>query len=155
MKRGTRQTHGASKLPEYRAWINMKQRCNYVKGKDYKHYGARGISVCERWDSFSNFLQDMGQKPSKYHSVDRINNELGYYPENCRWATMTDQNNNRRKGKPSNDWERNNKSGVRGVEQLPSGNYRARYADQTIGTYPTLSEAYYAYLKFSGELSKV
>lgn len=155
MGKTSRQRHGASKLPEYRTWINMRQRCNYSKGKDFKHYGARGIKVCERWDVFENFLKDMGPRPSKLHSIDRINNELGYSPDNCRWATMTDQNNNRRKGKPTNDWQRENRSGVRGVEELPSGNFRARYADQTIGTFGTLSEAYYAYLKFTGEIKKI
>lgn len=82
---------------EYSAWSGMRQRVK--AGPEYKRYGtygARGIKVCKRWDKFENFLKDMGKRPSKKHSLDRINNAKGYYPSNCRWATYTEQNSNMR-----------------------------------------------------------
>jgi hypothetical protein len=98
----------------------MKQRCLNVKNKDYKYYGGRGILVCERWlSSFRNFLEDMGERPSENHSIDRLNNDKGYYKENCRWATRSQQQRN--KGMMSN-----NKSGVKGVHlNKNSGKFEA------------------------------
>lgn len=82
-------------------WRGMNGRCSNPKYKDYQNYGGRGISVCDRWkESFSNFYADMGDPPTKSHTLDRINNDLGYSPENCRWATSKQQNRNRR----SNRW---------------------------------------------------
>jgi hypothetical protein len=90
-------THNEShKKREYSIWHGMKSRCLNPKCNMYKTYGGRGITVCERWMSYENFLSDMGRMPSDSHSLDRINNELGYCPENCRWATKSEQATNRR-----------------------------------------------------------
>lgn len=83
---------------EYKAWHNIIQRCENKNDKKYRWYGGRGITVCERWKkSFINFYDDMGSKPTPNHSIDRINNDGNYDPQNCRWATMKRQVKNRKK----------------------------------------------------------
>lgn len=82
--------------PTYISWKAMRQRCRDPKYWQYSDYGARGIAVCERWrDSFANFLADMGERPAG-RTLDRIDNSRGYEPENCRWATSEEQNQNKR-----------------------------------------------------------
>lgn len=82
--------------PTYAAWASMKSRCNNPNHTSYKRYGARGIRVCERWNEFEAFLNDVGERPSPKHSLDRIDNDGNYEPCNVRWATSLEQNRNTR-----------------------------------------------------------
>ena len=91
-------THGMSGSPEHSSWKSMLNRCYNVNGVDYVNYGGRGIAVCERWrHSFENFFADMGPRPSSKHSIDRIDSDGAYSPENCRWATPDIQGGNTRR----------------------------------------------------------
>lgn len=89
-------THGMHKSREYQVWADMKTRCRNPRCRIYKHYGGRGISVCERWQKFENFYADMGPRPGPEYSLDRIDNDGNYEPGNCQWAVKSQQNSNKR-----------------------------------------------------------
>lgn len=118
-----RATHGytrnGKKTKEYLAINNIIARCTNPKNPMYKHYGGRGITVCDRWrNQPGTFVEDMGYRPSDKHSIERIDVNGNYEPSNCKWATATEQSRNQR---PSC----NNTTGVRGVSVHPNGKYRA------------------------------
>lgn len=103
-------THGLSGDPLYYIWAGMRDRCNNKNSKFYKYYGARGITVCKRWNKFENFYMDMHPRPLGL-TIDRINNNRGYSPKNCRWVEQRAQVENRRttrliKGKTAAQWSR-------------------------------------------------
>lgn len=81
--------------PLYATWKSMRQRCNDPNSSSYPRYGGRGIQVCSRWDDFQTFLADMGERPEG-KTLDRIDNDGGYEPSNCRWATRSQQEKNKR-----------------------------------------------------------
>ena len=94
--------------PEYKSWCAMITRCTNENQDNYKNYGGRGISVCEEWGSYDAFLKDMGRKPSKRHSLERVDNDSNYCPENCIWADRFRQAQNQR-------MRADNKTGCKGV----------------------------------------
>ncbi|MDG9855602.1 hypothetical protein N7403_17175 [Pseudomonas nitroreducens] len=97
IKHGHKRDRKAS--AEYKTWLGMKRRCYDAKCKDYPNWGGRGIKVCDRWnDSFAAFLEDMGQRPPGRYSIDRIDPDKDYSPDNCRWATLEQQGGENRRG---------------------------------------------------------
>ncbi len=89
-------THGYTGTPEYNVWNSMRNRCDNPKTKAYRLYGGRGISYSPEWAKFENFIRDMGDRPSKKHSLERIDNEGNYEKSNCKWATKPEQAKNTR-----------------------------------------------------------
>lgn len=138
---------GLRKHPLYPTWRGMRARC-YNKGSTgYARYGGRGIKVCGRWNDFEAFLKDMGDPPSDQHSLDRIDVNGDYTPENCRWASWSLQMHNRRpKGK------------YPGVRQTKSGSWRAAIRNngylEHLGTFPTEDQAGEAYAIRAAQIYK-
>lgn len=89
--------HGKSNTSTYRIWKGMIRRCTKPAATGWESYGGRGISVCDRWMIFANFLLDMGERPFSNASIERLNNEKGYSPDNCEWANWIQQARNRRR----------------------------------------------------------
>jgi hypothetical protein len=127
-----RRTHGRSRTTVYRTWQGMISRCYNPKNPAFHHYGGRGIGVCSRWkDSFENFLSDMGERPSRNHSIERKNVNGNYAPDNCIWATSREQSRNKRNNKfitinnetlPLIDWcERHGVPYLRTLKRLGRG----------------------------------
>ncbi len=94
-----RQFHGHRWTTEYNSWRAMWERCTNQNYRKFNLYGGRGITICERWRDFVLFLQDMGPKPSRRHSLDRIDGNGNYEPSNCRWATSVEQRRNTSRNK--------------------------------------------------------
>lgn len=129
--------HGHTNTRTHKSWLSMRERCNNPNNTRYSRYGGRGIIYCKEWDNFERFLKDMGKRPPGT-SLDRIDNDGNYTPENCRWATAQEQNLNK-------SVQSRNSLGVKGVLLSKSGSYQATIVrdkkSYSLGSYSSLDEA--------------
>jgi hypothetical protein len=122
---------GLCNSPTYRSWESMKSRCNGTGGKkNFAWYSSRGITYCQRWEYFANFLEDMGLRPEG-KTLDRIDNDKGYCKENCRWATPSQQSRNKRS---------TSKSGHKHIYYIRN-KYRFNIRKEILKYFNTLEEA--------------
>ena len=136
--------HGLTKTPEYHAWIAIKSRCYNKKDKRYKYYGEKGVTISENWiDSFETFLKDMGSRPSKKHSLDRIDCSAEYSKNNCRWTVSSVQALNKR--------EREN-TGIRFLNGLWRARITINYKEIGLGSFSTKQEAKSAYQQYKNNV---
>jgi len=131
--------HGKKHTSEYKIWKGIRKRCLNSKDAGFPNYGGRGITICDRWrNSAVNFMNDMGARPSPRHSIDRIDNDKGYFPDNCRWATALEQARNTRMRKI-------NTSGFTGVHWCKRDKrWKARislFGKRRIKSFPTIEAA--------------
>lgn len=147
---GYNSRHGFSGTPEYISYKSMRKRCNNPRSDSYSNYGGRGIKVCERWSSFKNFIEDMGPKPHESSTIDRIDPDGDYTPDNCKWSTKHEQSYNRRIMK-------NNTSGYTGVN-FNNGRWVARRSfggtRYELGRYVLKEEAILAVMEFERKVQK-
>jgi len=132
---------GQAKHPLYFTWRAMNRRCDWENSPRWEDYGGRGIKVCDRWKGrygFVNFLEDMGNKPSQQHQLDRIDNDGDYTPENCKWSTRSENQMNKRMMK-------NNTTGFTGVTPFVNNRgkfyWRTRIQTKTVGYFEDFEEA--------------
>lgn len=133
--------------PEYKCWVSMIHRCTNTKSQGYKDYGGRGITVCDRWlESFDNFYADMGQRPGKGHSLERTDNDAGYGPANCIWATRPVQARNQR----NNVWIEHN--GIRLIQSEWARKFNVRLGElkSKLKTF-TFEQIFSKWLEVEGE----
>lgn len=134
------------KHPLYRTWKGMRERCNNPNHKDYNLYGGKGISFCERWQEFANFAEDMSPRP-KGKTLDRIDGDKDYSPDNCRWATYKEQALNQKKRRTGfkKGAYKSSKTGFSGIYIMPNNRYRAvvfvEGKNKHVGCFNSLEEA--------------
>jgi hypothetical protein len=142
---GNKRSHGLSKTPTYRIWQYILQRCENPNSVNFKNYGGRGIKVCQRWQSFENFLSDLGERPSPKHEISRIHNDGDYKPGNVEWSDdEIVQNRNKRTYRGSKT------SKFRGVDRYRNKSWRVRIVVErgsviTLGYFKSEREAARAY----------